>query len=138
MQQQTLVSENILESICSPLIIPSQTEKVKKNIPPYTNILHRKSEKISCVKREKAMVDGLLIGMRQGVGLHLLGIPQGGWMFPVQLPTTWRRERHKTQKVTKYAADQNIPLPKSGISALGDSPIESCRRKVGGFYCQET
>ncbi|KAI4565372.1 hypothetical protein MJT46_009715 [Ovis ammon polii x Ovis aries] len=28
MQQQTLVSENILESICSPLIIPSQTEKV--------------------------------------------------------------------------------------------------------------
>ena len=61
MQQQTLVSENILESTCSPLIIPFQTEKVKKNIPPYTNILHRKSEKISCVKREKAMVDGLFM-----------------------------------------------------------------------------
>ncbi|KAM7238117.1 hypothetical protein CapIbe_011075 [Capra ibex] len=132
MQQQTLVSENILESTCSPLIIPFQTEKVKKNIPPYTNILHRKSEKISCVKREKAMVDGLLID-EAGCRTPSAGNPTRRLDASSPAPLQPGEEKDiKTQKVTKYAADQNIPLPKSGISALGDSPIESCRRKVGG------
>ncbi|XDA80138.1 hypothetical protein R6Z07F_010132 [Ovis aries] len=132
MQQQTLVSENILESNCSPLIIPFQTEKVKKNIPPYTNILHRKSEKISCVKREKAMVDGLLID-EAGCRTPSAGNPTRRLDASSPAPLQPGEEKDiKTQKVTKYAADQNIPLPKSGILALGDSPIESCRRKVGG------
>ncbi|XP_068840478.1 leucine-rich repeat transmembrane protein CCDC168 [Capricornis sumatraensis] len=131
MQQQTLVSENTLESTCSPLIIPFQTEKVKKNIPPYTNILHRKSEKISCVKREKAMVNGLLSD-EAGCRTPSAGNPTRRLDVSSPAPLQPGEEKDiKTQKVTKYAADQNIPLPKSGISALGDSPIESYRRKVG-------
>ncbi|XP_040123211.1 coiled-coil domain-containing protein 168 [Oryx dammah] len=132
MQQQTLVSENILESTCSPLIIPFQTEKVKKNIPPYTNILHRKNEKIPRVKREKAMVDGLLI-VEAGCRTPSAGNPTRRLdaSSPAPLPPEEEKDI-KTQKVTKYTADQNTPLPTSGISALGDSCNESCRRKVGG------
>ncbi|KAM9675040.1 uncharacterized protein ACBT57_006081 [Dama dama] len=132
MQQQTLVSESILESTCSPLIIPFQTEKVKKNIPPYTNILHRKSEKISCVKRGTAMFDGLLTD-EAGCRTPSAGNPTRRLNASSSASLQPEEEKDiKTQKVTKYTADQNIPLPKSGISALGDSCNESSRRKVGG------
>ncbi|XP_061290362.1 leucine-rich repeat transmembrane protein CCDC168 [Bos javanicus] len=125
MQQQKLVSENILESTCS-LIIPFQTEKVK-NIPPYTNILHRKSEKISCVKRGKAIFNGLLIDE------EVFRTPTRRLDASSPAPLQPEEEKDiKTQKVTEYTADQNIPLPKSGISVLGDSCNESSRRKVSG------
>uniref|UniRef100_A0A4W2CVI5 Coiled-coil domain-containing protein n=1 Tax=Bos indicus x Bos taurus TaxID=30522 RepID=A0A4W2CVI5_BOBOX len=125
MQQQTLVPENILESTCS-LIIPFQTEKVK-NIPPYTNILHRKSEKISCVKRGKAIFNGLLIDE------EVFRTPTRRLDASSPAPLQPEEEKDiKTQKVTEYTADQNIPLPKSGISVLGDSCNESSRRKVSG------
>ncbi|XP_010829856.1 PREDICTED: uncharacterized protein LOC104982217 [Bison bison bison] len=125
MQQQKLVSENILESTCS-LIIPFQTEKVK-NIPPYTNILHRKSEKISCVKRGKAIFNGLLIDE------EVFRTPTRRLDASSPAPLQPEEEKDiKTQKVTEYTGDQNIPLPKSGISVLGDSCNESSRRKVSG------
>ncbi|XP_055282779.1 leucine-rich repeat transmembrane protein CCDC168 [Moschus berezovskii] len=130
-QQQTLASENILESTSS-LIIPFRTEEVKKNIPPYTNILHRKSEKISRVKRGKVMFDGLLID-EAGCRTPSAGNPTR--RLDASSPASLQPEEEKDikiQKVTKYTADQNIPIPKSGISALGDSCNESSRRKVGG------
>lgn len=131
--QQALVLENMLESICSPLIIPFQTEELKKNILPQTDILHRISEKSSRLKRGKAMFDGLLIDeavyrtTSDQSSTKKLDVPSAASQ---QLEE--EEEDIKTQKITKYTVDQNIPPPKSGISVLGDPYNESSRRKVGG------
>ncbi|KAB0395932.1 hypothetical protein E2I00_000234, partial [Balaenoptera physalus] len=131
--QQALALENMLEFICSPLTIPFQTEELKKNILPQTDILHRISEKSSRLKRGKAMFDGLLIDetvyrtTSDQSPTRKLDVPSAA-----SLQLEGEEEDIKTQKITKYTVDQNIPPPKSGVSVLGDPYNESSRRKVGG------
>uniref|UniRef100_G1PXR9 Coiled-coil domain-containing protein n=1 Tax=Myotis lucifugus TaxID=59463 RepID=G1PXR9_MYOLU len=59
-QQQILVSESISESVSSPLMIPFQTEKLQKNMPPIKYILQKLGEIISCPKSGKVRFDYLL------------------------------------------------------------------------------
>ncbi|KAF5920371.1 hypothetical protein HPG69_009621, partial [Diceros bicornis minor] len=131
-QQQMLVSENILESIRPPLMIPFQTKKLK-NIPPQKDILYRIHEKIPCPKSGKAMFDNLLtdeiecstMSDRNPTGkLHVHNA--------VSLQLEKEEVNRKTQKVIKCTVDQNIPPTKSENSVLGDPCDENSRRKVGG------
>lgn len=114
----------------SSLIIPSQTEKVKKNIH-HTNILQKKWKDFMCKKRESDGRRGLLID-EAGCRTSSAGNPTG-WCFQSSSHVL-RRERYKNSKSNKIRVDQNILLPKPGILALRSHSIESCRRKAGGPY----
>ncbi|KAB1267680.1 Coiled-coil domain-containing protein 168 [Camelus dromedarius] len=132
-QQKILASENILESLCSPLIIPFPTEKLTKTVPPQKDILHRLSEKAACRKSRRARFDGLFTGEAEYCSPSA-GSPtrKPDVSSAVSLPCEGEEGDIKTQKGIKYTADQNIPPPKSGMSVLGDPCDKSARRKAGG------
>ncbi|XP_015978609.2 coiled-coil domain-containing protein 168 [Rousettus aegyptiacus] len=124
-QQQAVVSENILESICSPLI-PFQTEKPSKTISPQKDILHRIGEKTPHPKSGKAKSDHLVIDETEYSTISGLDVHSAISIQPE------KEKKGITQKVTQYTVDQNIPPTQSGNSVLGDLPNKSSRRKVGG------
>ncbi|XP_072832735.1 leucine-rich repeat transmembrane protein CCDC168 [Vicugna pacos] len=132
-QQKILASENILESLCSPLIIPFPTEKLTKTVPPQKDILHRLSEKTACRKSRRARFDGLFTGEAEYCSPSA-GSPtkKPDVSSAVSLPCEGEEGDIKTQKGIKYTADQNIPPPKSGMSVLGDPCDKSAKRKAGG------
>ncbi|KAM5312348.1 uncharacterized protein AAES06_021901 [Glossophaga mutica] len=133
-QPQTLVSENISASIYSPLMIPLQMEKLKKNIPPQNNILHRTGGKISCPKSGKAICNDFLIDeteystISDGSPARKLDVHSS-----VSLQPKEKEEGTDTRKAITYTGDQNIPPPKkSRNSVLGHPNDEISRREVGG------
>ncbi|XP_011361529.1 coiled-coil domain-containing protein 168 [Pteropus vampyrus] len=137
-QQQAVVSENILESICSPLI-PFQTEKPNKTISPQKDILHRIGEKIPHPKSEKATSDHLLIDETE---YSTISDESPTKKLDVHSAVSIQPEKEKkdikTPKVTQYTIDQNIPPTKSGnLSVLGDLPNKSSRRKMGDCIAKE-
>ncbi|KAF6376009.1 coiled-coil domain containing 168 [Rhinolophus ferrumequinum] len=129
-QQKTLVSKNILELICSPLI-PFQTKNVKKTISPQKDILHRIGEKIPCPKSRKATFDDLLINETtfDESPTRKLDVNSAVSLQP--------EEEKEYIKTIKYTVDQNIPPTKSGNSVLGDPCNKSCRRKMGGHIAKK-
>nr|XP_008532128.1 PREDICTED: coiled-coil domain-containing protein 168 [Equus przewalskii] len=137
-QQEMLVSENPLESICSPLMIPFQTQKLKKNISPQKDILYRIGGKILCPKSGKATFDDLLTDetkcstISDGNSTEKLDVHSA-----VSLQLEEEEENIKTQKGIKYIVDQNIPPTKSENSVLGGPCDENSRRKVGGHIAKK-
>ncbi|ELK28822.1 hypothetical protein MDA_GLEAN10024888 [Myotis davidii] len=137
-QQQTLCSKNTSETVCSPQMIPFQTEKLQKNMPPQKGTLHRISEEISCPKSEKARFDYLLADGTEysmisgGSPTKKLDVHRAG-----SLHSKEEKEDIATQKVINHTVDQNIPPTKSGYSMLGDPCDESSKRKMGGHIAKE-
>ncbi|XP_023616591.1 coiled-coil domain-containing protein 168 [Myotis lucifugus] len=132
-QQQILVSESISESVSSPLMIPFQTEKLQKNMPPIKYILQKLGEIISCPKSGKVRFDYLLADGTEystssgGSPTRKLDVHRAG-----SLHSKEEKKDIVAQKVIKHTVDQNIPPTKSGNSVLGDPCDESSRRKVDG------
>nr|XP_044635664.1 LOW QUALITY PROTEIN: coiled-coil domain-containing protein 168 [Equus asinus] len=137
-QQEMLVSENPLESICSPLMIPFQTQELKKNISPQKDILYRIGGKILCPKSGKATFDDLLTDetkcstISDGNSTEKLDVHSA-----VSLQLEEEEENIKTQKGIKYIVDQSIPPTKSENSVLGGPCDENSRRKVGGHIAKK-
>ncbi|XP_059537202.1 leucine-rich repeat transmembrane protein CCDC168-like [Myotis daubentonii] len=137
-QQQTLCSKNTSEIVCSPQMIPFQTEKLQKNMPPQKDTLHRIGEGISCPKSETAGFDYLLIDGTEysmtsgGSPTKKLDVHRAG-----SLHSKEEKEDIATQKVINHTVDKNIPPTKSGDSVLGDPCDESSRRQMGGHIAKK-
>ncbi|KAK1341890.1 hypothetical protein QTO34_016641 [Cnephaeus nilssonii] len=137
-QQQTLRSENTSETVCSPQMIPFQTEKLQKTMPPQKDTRHRIGEKILGPKSEKARFDYLLADGTEysitsgGSPTEKLDIHRSGFLH-----SKGEKKDIEAQKVIKHRVDQNIPPTKSGNSMLGDPCDESSRRKVGGHIAKK-
>ncbi|KAM7111051.1 uncharacterized protein WM277_021865 [Molossus nigricans] len=136
-QQHILVSENISESVCSPLVIPFQNEELQKNISPQKHLLHRMSEKTSCPRAGKVISDDLLINETKysmtsdGSPIRKLGAQSA---FSQQ---SKEEKENKGAQKKEYTVDQNSPLTKSENSVLGDPYDESSRRNMGGHIAKE-
>ncbi|XP_032258550.1 coiled-coil domain-containing protein 168 [Phoca vitulina] len=130
-QRQTLVSENKLESTCSPLI-PFQTEELSKNIPSQKDMPHGIGQKIPCPKSGKAVFDYFSTDetecstISDGSPARKLDVH-----IAVSLQPEEEEEDIKTQKVMKHRVDQNILPTKSGNSVLVDPGDKRSRRKMG-------
>ncbi|XP_014392421.1 PREDICTED: coiled-coil domain-containing protein 168 [Myotis brandtii] len=137
-QQQILVSESISESVSSPLMIPFQTEKLQKNMPPIKYILQKLGEIISCPKSGKVRFDYLLADGTEystssgGSSTRKLDVHRAG-----SLHSKEEKKDIVAQKVIKHTVDQNIPPTKSGYAMLGDPCDESSRRKVDGHIAKK-
>ncbi|XP_054575909.1 leucine-rich repeat transmembrane protein CCDC168 [Eptesicus fuscus] len=129
-QQQTLCSENTSETACSPQMIPFQTEKLQKTMPPQKDTRHRIGEKILCPKSEKARFDYLLAEGTEysitsgGSPTKKLDVHRSGFL-------------HSKGEKKDIEAQKVIPPTKSGNSVLGDPCDESSRRKVGGHIAKK-
>nr|XP_025730578.1 coiled-coil domain-containing protein 168 [Callorhinus ursinus] len=130
-QRQTLVSENKLESPCSPLI-PFQTEELSKNIPSQKDIPYGIGQKIPCPKSGKAAFDYFSTDetecstISDGSPARKLDVH-----IAVSLQPEEEEEDIKTPKVMKHRVDQNILPTKSGNSVLVDPGDKSSKRKMG-------
>lgn len=136
MQRQTLVSENELESTCSPLI-PLQTEELNKNIPSQKDMPHRIGQKIPCPKSGKAAFGHFSIDETECSTIsNESPARKRDVHLAVSLQPEEEEEDIKTQKVMKHRVDQNILSTKSGNSVLGDCD-KSSRRKMGGHIAKK-
>ncbi|XP_053419280.1 leucine-rich repeat transmembrane protein CCDC168 [Nycticebus coucang] len=124
-QQQRLVLENILESVCSPLS-PFQTKKLKKLLP-RKHTLRDIGGEILYPRSEKATPGSLLIDEIDGSPTKELDVPG-----VVTLQLEGVKENVNTQKIIKCTVDQNIQPTKSGNSVFGGPCDKKSKRKLGG------
>lgn len=131
MKQETQFPENALDSICSLLVIPFQTERLKESIPSQKDMLHKTGEKIPGPKSEKMMFDNLLLDETE-YRTTSDGSPARKLDVPSAVSLQLDKKDKKTQKVIKYTVDPSIPPTKAGNAVFGNPCDEHSRRKVGG------
>lgn len=127
-QRQTLASENKLESTCSPLI-PFQTEKLRKNIPPQKDIPYRIGQKIPCPKSGNAVSDYFSTDGGE--------CSTKSTASPARKLDAYTAFSLQPEDKGEGIKTQNIPSTKSGNSVLGDPGDESSRRKMSGHIASK-